>query len=111
MINVSDCIKPLKQLHEGPGIAPARTFKFSDDSKILNPKIPGKNINIINIKRTLTSSHGTVFHVSRNAGKWSCRIDYALKHETSRVSRDKFVKELIRLGAGDYVGLLFERAV
>ena len=108
---ISDCIKPLRHLHVGPGKAPARTFKFNDSSTVIYPKLPdGKSIKVTIIKRALTSSQGVTFHVCRNAGKWSCRIDYPFKRETTRVTRSKFVGELRRMGAGDYIDLLFERA-
>jgi hypothetical protein len=61
------------------------------------------SIRVVIIRRKLVSSGGTVFHVCRNAGKWSYRIDYPYKSATTRLTRSKFIAELRRMGGGDEV--------
>lgn len=108
---VSECIKPRGQLHQGPGTAPPRTFRFEDESTVIYPRLPdGKTIRVVIIRRKVTSSTGAVFHVCRNAGKWSYRIDYPFKGKTTRVNEKKFVSELRRMGGIGYLILLLERA-
>lgn len=105
---VNDCIRPLAPLHTGPGVAAPRTFAFADDSVTIYPKLPnGQSCRVVIIRRTITTNGGTVFHVVRNAGKWSFRIDYAFKAKTTRMSKDKFVSEITRMGGAHCLHLLF----
>ena len=77
-----------------------RSFTFEDNTTTIFPKLPdGKSIRVVIIRRKLTSSGGAVFHVCRNAGKWSYRIDYPFKSTTTRLARARFVAELRRMGA------------
>jgi len=84
-----------------------RSFKFEDNTTTIYPKLPdGKSIRVVIIRRTLTSSGGATFHVCRNAGKWSYRIDYPFKPLTTRLTRSQFIAELRRMGGADEVGRL-----
>lgn len=85
--------------------AAARTFKFEDDTTTIYPKKPdGTSVRVVIVRRKLTSDSGAVFHVCRNAGKWSYRIDYPFKPATTRMPRKKFVSELMRMGGTRYAG-------
>ena len=107
---ISNCIKPHRPLHYGPGTGAPCSFRFEDQSTVIFPKLPnGKSIRVVIIRRTLTTNAGTVFHVCRNAGKWSYRIDYAFKkNQTTRMTKARFLNELRRMGAENYIELLFE---
>jgi hypothetical protein len=108
---ISDCIKPHRPLHQGPGTAQPRKFRFEDESTVIYPKLPdGKSIRVVIIRRKVISSTGAVFHVCKNAGKWSFRIDYPFKSKTTRMKKKQFVNEVLRMGAGSYLPLLFEPA-
>jgi len=102
---ISDCIRPLAPVHNGPGIAPPRTFEFEDNTVAVYPfsQKLGKTIRVMIIRRDLRTSNGTVFHVCRNAGKWSYRIDYAFKPKTTRMDKKTFIAELTRMGGADYI--------
>ena len=107
----SDCIKPRKPLHTGPGTAAPRTFRFEDTSTVIYPKLPcGKSIRVVIIRRQVISSTGAVFSVVKNAGKWSYKIQYAHQPKPTRVRKAKFVSELKRMGAIGYLVLLSEAA-
>jgi hypothetical protein len=54
----------------------------------------------------LTSSGGAVFHVCRNAGKWSYRINYPFKSVATWLARSQFIAELRRMGGTNEVGRL-----
>jgi len=54
-------------------------------------------------KLPCTLGGGATFHVCKNAGKWSSRIDYKFKDKTTRMTRSKFISELRRMGADQYV--------
>jgi len=88
-------------------MANSRSFKFEDNTVTIFPKLPsGKSIRVIIIRRKLTSSTGAAFHVCRNAGKWSYRIDYPFKPKTTRMGRSKFIAEVTRMGGQNEVGRL-----
>lgn len=108
MSNLSDCIRPIAPLSHAPVVAAPRTFTFADNSVVIYPKLPnGQSCRVVIIRRSVTSSTGTVFHVVRNAGRWSFKIDYAFKSATTRVSKDKFLSELNRMGGISSITLLF----
>lgn len=108
MSNVSDCIRPIAPLSSGPASPAPRTFTFADDSVTIFPRLPnGQSCRVVIIRRTVTTSTGTVFHSVRNAGKWSFRIDYAFKAKTTRMPKAKFVAELTRMGGAHCLPLLF----
>jgi hypothetical protein len=103
----ADRWKPLKQ-HVPVSIedAPVNQAVWTtlDRSTTIYPKLPnGQSCRVVIIRREMTKAApgkpGTTFHVCRNAGKWSYRIDYRFKEKTTRVTRSKFVEELKRMGA------------
>jgi hypothetical protein len=104
MTTISPQIQPLPKLHTGEGTGPKeRTFTFEDVSTTIYPKLPsGQSIRVVIIRRRLTTNTGTVFHVCRNSGKWSFRIDYAYKDKTTRLTRTAWLKELHRMGGLSY---------
>lgn len=107
MSQVSPEIAPFAQLHRGPGLAAPKQFTFEDNTTVIFPKLPGgKSCRVVIIRRSVTSSHGTVFHVCRNAGRWSYRIDYAFQSKTTRMPRGKFIAELTRMGGAAWLGEL-----
>jgi len=108
MSHVSECIRPHAPLHSGPGVKPPKSFQFADTSVEIFPRLPnGQSIKVVIIRRSVTCSHGGVFHVCRNAGRWSFRIDYAFSSKTTRMSKERFAREVTRMGAGHTLELLF----
>ena len=108
---ISDCIKPIRPLHTGPGTAAPRTFRFEDTSTVIYPKLPcGKSIRVVIIRRRVISSTGAIFSVVKNAGKWSYKIQYPYKTKPTQMKENQFVNELKRMGAMSYLYLLFEKA-
>ena len=88
-------------------ITATRSFTFEDNTTVVYPKLPdGKSIRVVIVRRKLISSGGTAFHVCRNAGKWSYRIDYPFKPATTRMVRSQFVAELRRMGGVNEIGRL-----
>ncbi len=88
-MTISSCIAPVRR-HRGPGILEGkpRTFTFTDNTTTVYPKLPGGGTcRVVIIRRSLASSYGAVFHVCRNAGKWSFRIDYPFKKGTTRMTQ------------------------
>jgi hypothetical protein len=76
-----------------------KNFKFEEDNTVIYPKTKdGRSMRVVIIRRKLTSEGGAVFHVCLNAGKWSYRIDYPFKPQTTRMTRAKFIAELRRMG-------------
>jgi len=111
MAQCSPEIRPLAPVHVGPGIAPAKTFTFEDNSTTIYPKLPnGHSCRVVIIRRSVTSNHGSVFNVCRNAGKWSYRIDYAMQSKTTRMTKERFIAEVTRMGGANTLHLLLAAA-
>lgn len=85
--------------------ATRKQFQFEDNSTVVYPKKEdGTSLRVVIIRRKLVSEGGATFHVCRNAGKWSYRIDYPFKPKTTRLSRAQFIAELRRMGGLHEVG-------
>jgi hypothetical protein len=108
---ISECICPHRPLHQGPGVAEPRKFRFEDTSTVIYPKLPdGKSIRVVIIRRRVISSTGAIVSVVKNAGKWNYKIQYPYKTKPTRMKENQFVNELKRMGAMSYLYLLFEKA-
>jgi hypothetical protein len=103
MSHVSECIRPHAPLHSGPGVKGPKTFQFQDTSVEIFPRLPnGQSIRVVIIRWSVTCSHGSTFHVVRNCGKWSYRIDYAFSSKPKRMTKARFVREIKRMGGGEH---------
>jgi len=102
-------IRPVAEI--APQTPQPRTFTFADNSVVIYPKLPnGQTCKVVIIRRSITSNHGSTFHVCRNAGKWSYRIDYAYKAKTTRMTKERFIAEITRMGGVNTLHLLFAKA-
>lgn len=100
---VSEEIRPMAHIHRGPRQAPPATWKFEDNTTCIYPKLPGGgSCKVVIIRHKLTCSDGAVFHVCRNAGKWSYRIQYPFQQKDTRMPVEKFLLELTRMGGRQF---------